>query len=103
MYWQPTPVLGVFDTELPQFTTLGFETNDRKVYLLSTLTEKKRNSLNFFAFCFISFPGTIGNRNVSALVIVVQTSTKYWIFRISNIFTKYFDCDAVMGIILDQP
>lgn len=31
MYWQPTPVLGVFDTELPQFTILGFETNDRKV------------------------------------------------------------------------
>lgn len=31
MYWQPTPVLGVFDTELPQFTILGFETNDRQV------------------------------------------------------------------------
>lgn len=31
MYWQPTPVLGVFDTELPQFTILGYETNDRKV------------------------------------------------------------------------
>lgn len=32
MYWQPSPVLGVFDTtELPQFTILGFETNDRKV------------------------------------------------------------------------
>lgn len=32
MYWQPTAVLGVFDTELPQFTILGFETNDRKVF-----------------------------------------------------------------------
>lgn len=37
MYWQPTAVLGVFDTELPQFTILGYETNDRKV-----LTEKKQ-------------------------------------------------------------
>lgn len=31
MYWKPTPVLGVFDSELPQFTILGYETNDRKV------------------------------------------------------------------------
>lgn len=35
MYWQPTPVLGVFDTELPQFTILGFETNDRQVRTIS--------------------------------------------------------------------
>lgn len=32
MYWKPTPVLGVFDAELPQFTILGYETNDRKVF-----------------------------------------------------------------------
>lgn len=32
MYWKPTPVLGVFDSELPQFTILGYETNDRKVF-----------------------------------------------------------------------
>lgn len=32
MSWRkPAPVLGVFDTELPQFTILGFETNDRQV------------------------------------------------------------------------
>lgn len=31
MYWKPTAVLGVFDAELPQFTILGYETNDRKV------------------------------------------------------------------------
>lgn len=34
MYWKPTPVLGVFDGELPQFTILGFETNDRKVIFI---------------------------------------------------------------------
>lgn len=31
MYWKPTPVHGVNDAELPQFTILGYETNDRKV------------------------------------------------------------------------
>lgn len=31
MYWKETPVRGVEDAELPQFTILGHETNDRKV------------------------------------------------------------------------
>lgn len=31
MYWKLTPVIGVFESELPQFTILGYETNDRKV------------------------------------------------------------------------
>lgn len=31
MYWKDTPVRGVEDAELPQFTILGYETNDRKV------------------------------------------------------------------------
>lgn len=31
MYWKPTPVRGVDGAELPQFTMLGYETNDRKV------------------------------------------------------------------------
>ncbi len=34
MYWKPTPVRGVEDAELPQFTILGYETNDRKVKLI---------------------------------------------------------------------
>lgn len=32
MYWKPTPVSGVEEAELPQFTILGYETNDRKVF-----------------------------------------------------------------------
>lgn len=32
MYWKPTPVRGVEEAELPQFTIIGYETNDRKVY-----------------------------------------------------------------------
>ncbi len=31
MYWHVTPIRGVEDAELPQFTILGYETNDRKV------------------------------------------------------------------------
>lgn len=33
MYWKQTPVRGVEEAELPQFTILGYETNDRKVSL----------------------------------------------------------------------
>jgi hypothetical protein len=31
MYWRSTPIRGVEEAELPQFTILGYETNDRKV------------------------------------------------------------------------
>lgn len=50
MYWQPTPVLGVFDTELPQFTILGFETNDRQVR-----TYFCREDFGILLYHFISF------------------------------------------------
>lgn len=36
MYWKETPVRGVEDAELPQFTILGHETNDRKVTFFSS-------------------------------------------------------------------
>lgn len=31
MYWRSTPIRGVEEAELPQFTIIGYETNDRKV------------------------------------------------------------------------
>lgn len=31
MYWKNTPIRGVEEAELPQFTILGYETNDRVV------------------------------------------------------------------------
>lgn len=45
MYWKPTPVRGVEEAELPQFTILGYETNDRKVffYVLYILLVVKLN------------------------------------------------------------
>lgn len=35
MYWKPTPVRGVDGAELPQFSMIGYETNDRKVSIKS--------------------------------------------------------------------
>lgn len=29
MYWTPTPVIGVEDAELPQFSIIKYETKDR--------------------------------------------------------------------------
>lgn len=34
MYWKNTPIRGVEEAELPQFTIIGYETNDRKVILI---------------------------------------------------------------------
>lgn len=31
MYWKPTPVRGVEEAQLPQFSILGYETNEKKV------------------------------------------------------------------------
>lgn len=52
---------------------------------------------------FMSLAGNAGDGNVSEIVTVIQTSSKYWIFCVSNLFTEYFDCDVIMGIILDKP
>lgn len=56
----------------------------------------------FFAFVWF-FVGTTGDGNVSAFIVVLQTPSKYRLFRISNIFAKHFDCDAVLGQFLDKP
>lgn len=33
MYWREEPVVGVEDAELPQFTIVGYDTNERKIKL----------------------------------------------------------------------
>ena len=33
MYWREEPVVGVDKAELPQFTIVGWETNERKIKL----------------------------------------------------------------------
>ena len=44
MYWRDEPVVGVEKAELPQFTIVGWETNERKIKLATgnmTLTSVK--------------------------------------------------------------
>jgi len=56
MYWKPTPVRGVEDAELPQFTIIGYETNDRKerlatgVYQRLSLSFKLQRNIGYFVF-----------------------------------------------------
>ena len=33
MYWRDKPVVGVEEASLPQFTIVGYETNERKIKL----------------------------------------------------------------------
>ena len=48
-------------------------------------------------------PGEVGDRRLSAVISQFQTSQKYRVFCVSNLFAKYFDCDALLGFVLDQP
>ncbi|KOB66581.1 Ligand-gated chloride channel-like protein 3 [Operophtera brumata] len=56
MYWKETPVRGVENAELPQFTILGHGTNDRKeklatgVYQRLSLSFKLRRNIGYFVF-----------------------------------------------------
>lgn len=47
MYWKDTPVRGVEVAELPQFTIIGFETNDR--YLIQL--QRNFKSVNISLYC----------------------------------------------------
>ena len=33
MYWRDDPVVGVMEAQLPQFSIVGFQTNERKIKL----------------------------------------------------------------------
>lgn len=48
MYWKPTPVRGVSEAELPQFTIIGYETNDRKVNLNFQFIRNKLKATGLF-------------------------------------------------------
>jgi len=43
MYWRDEPVVGVEDAELPQFTIVGWETNERKIKLATGMWKQKQN------------------------------------------------------------
>nr|AOO87782.1 ligand-gated chloride channel 3-like protein [Laodelphax striatellus] len=56
MYWKDTPVRGVEEAELPQFTITGYETNDRKEELATgdyqrlSLSFKLQRNIGYFVF-----------------------------------------------------
>ena len=83
MYWREKPVVGVEEAELPQFTIEGHETNERKIRLATgNLVALKPNQIKaIIKYSAISQSFSINityfisNRNVPALVFVIQTST----------------------------
>ncbi|XP_045480832.1 gamma-aminobutyric acid receptor subunit beta-like [Harmonia axyridis] len=56
MYWKDTPVRGVEEAELPQFTIVGYETNDRMeklatgIYQRLSLSFKLQRNIGYFVF-----------------------------------------------------
>lgn len=56
MYWMNTPVRGVEEAELPQFTIVGYETNDRMeelatgIYERLSLSFKLQRNIRYFVF-----------------------------------------------------
>jgi hypothetical protein len=95
MYWRSTPIRGVEEAELPQFTILGYETNDRKV-------REKFVWLTFGITSNFCFQGKTSHRSLSETFVVIQTSEKHRIFHFSNLLAQHSHCDAVVGVLLDQ-
>ncbi|CAG9563556.1 unnamed protein product [Danaus chrysippus] len=75
MYWKDTPVRGVEDAELPQFSILGHETNDRKeklatgVYQRLSLSFKLRRNIGYFVF----------QTYLPSILIVMLSWVSFWI------------------------
>ena len=46
MYWREEPVVGVDKAELPQFTIVGWETNERKIKLATGMKDLKSERAN---------------------------------------------------------
>ncbi|XP_075972753.1 ligand-gated chloride channel homolog 3 isoform X2 [Anticarsia gemmatalis] len=75
MYWKETPVRGVEDAELPQFTILGHETNDRKeklatgIYQRLSLSFKLRRNIGYFVF----------QTYLPSILIVMLSWVSFWI------------------------
>lgn len=75
MYWKPTPVRGVDTAELPQFTILGYETNDRKeklatgIYQRLSLSFKLQRNIGYFVF----------QTYLPSILIVMLSWVSFWI------------------------
>lgn len=75
MYWKTTPVRGVEDAELPQFTIIGYETNDRKeklatgIYQRLSLSFKLQRNIGYFVF----------QTYLPSILIVMLSWVSFWI------------------------
>jgi gamma-aminobutyric acid receptor subunit beta len=75
MYWKETPVRGVDAAELPQFTIIGCETNDRKEKLATgnyqrlSLSFKLRRNIGYFVF----------QTYLPSILIVMLSWVSFWI------------------------
>ncbi|XP_047523104.1 gamma-aminobutyric acid receptor subunit beta-like isoform X1 [Pieris napi] len=75
MYWKDTPVRGVEDAELPQFSILGHGTNDRKeklatgIYQRLSLSFKLRRNIGYFVF----------QTYLPCILIVMLSWVSFWI------------------------
>uniref|UniRef100_A0A1B0DRB4 Uncharacterized protein n=1 Tax=Phlebotomus papatasi TaxID=29031 RepID=A0A1B0DRB4_PHLPP len=75
MYWKPTPVRGVEEAELPQFTIIGYETNDRKeelatgTYQRLSLSFKLQRNIGYFVF----------QTYLPSILIVMLSWVSFWI------------------------
>lgn len=75
MYWKQTPVRGVEGAELPQFSILGYETNDRKenlatgIYQRLSLSFKLQRNIGYFVF----------QTYLPSILIVMLSWVSFWI------------------------
>ncbi|XP_023338885.1 gamma-aminobutyric acid receptor subunit beta-like [Eurytemora carolleeae] len=75
MYWREEPVVGVEDAELPQFTIMGWETNERKIKLATgtyqrlSLSFKLQRNIGYFVF----------QTYLPSILIVMLSWVSFWI------------------------
>lgn len=75
MYWKDTPVRGVEEAELPQFTIIGYETNDRIEKLATgsyqrlSLSFKLQRNIGYFVF----------QTYLPSILIVMLSWVSFWI------------------------
>jgi len=75
MYWRVEPVVGVEEAELPQFTIMGWETNERKIKLATgtyqrlSLSFKLQRNIGYFVF----------QTYLPSILIVMLSWVSFWI------------------------
>jgi len=75
MYWREQPVVGVEEAELPQFTIMGWQTNERKIKLATgtyqrlSLSFKLQRNIGYFVF----------QTYLPSILIVMLSWVSFWI------------------------